>query len=280
MRAMSTESVPALDKGLTILEELAISKAGRTLPELVQSTGLPKSSVHSLLVTFERRGYIHRNDRTSRYMFGLRLFNLTDTALPGLRLREQAAPYLCSLMLKTRLTTHLGIMENHQAALVAKFELLGVPSFGTWVGKRMDLHSTSLGKAIIAHLPEHELEFINRERGLQRHNENTICSRKRLKEDLARCLHRGYAIDDEEDQLGSRCLGAPIFGRENRVIASISVCGTSAQIATQNLPELSRELIQTANAISNAVRINNSDDDLLRSFSSPRSVNIVLNETV
>ena len=150
------------------------------------------------------------------------------------------------------MTTHLGIMENHQVVVVAKFDLSGDSSFGTWIGKRMDLHSTGMGKAIIAHLPDEKLDFINR--GLQKHNENTICSAKKLKEDLARCLQRGYAINDEENQLGSLCLGAPIFGHDNRVVASISICGTSAQITPHNVPGLASELTQTANMISREIR--------------------------
>jgi DNA-binding IclR family transcriptional regulator len=78
----------------------------------------------------------------SRYMFGSRLVSLGNTALPGLRLRERAAPFLSNLMVRTRLTTHLGIMENHRVVGVAKFDLSGDSSFGTWIGKRMDLHGT------------------------------------------------------------------------------------------------------------------------------------------
>jgi DNA-binding IclR family transcriptional regulator len=75
MSAIKTQSVPSLEKALTILEMLAKSKAGLSLPELVLRTGIPKSSVHCLVVTLRRCGYLYRNDKTGRYMFGLQLFS-------------------------------------------------------------------------------------------------------------------------------------------------------------------------------------------------------------
>src|SRR5581483_8805423 len=105
---------------------------------------------------------------------------------------------------------------------------------------------TGLGKALIAHLPEERLNDLLRARGLPRHNENTIASAKRLKEDLALAVKRGYAIDDEEDEIGLRCIGVPVFDHTGGVVAAISVAGTTAQVTSENVSDLARKLNETA----------------------------------
>src|SRR5947209_19312775 len=112
MPAIKTRTVPSLDKALCILELLTQSRAGLTLPDLVEQSGLAKSSVHYLLVTLERRGYVHRNGRAGRYLLGTKLFGLANSALRGLDLRQKAAPLLAALRLKTGLTVHMGILEG------------------------------------------------------------------------------------------------------------------------------------------------------------------------
>lgn len=250
MASLKTQSVPALDRALTILEVLAESKKGLSLSQLTRSLGWPKSSTHCLLLTLERRGYLHRNEQTGQYMFGLKLFGLANIALSGIELREQAAPFLQALMERTRLTVHMAILERDEAVLIDKVEPPGLFKLATWIGKRMDVHCTGVGKALIAYLPEEELDRLIKEHGLPRHNENTIVSPRRLKEALARIRQLGYSVDDEEDELGLRCIGAPIFNREGQVIASISVAGTTAQIHLENLGKSAQQVKQTALAIS------------------------------
>ena len=253
MTAVKTPSVPALENALSVLELLAHSKAGLSLSELTRRLEIPKSSAHCLLVTLERRGYLHKNER-NRYLFGLKFFSMANTALRGLELREKAAPFLRSLMARTRLTVHLAMLEQHEAVLVEKVEPAGVFKLATWLGKRMDLHCTALGKALMAYMPEEELEAMVHERGLPRHNENTICSLRRLKENLAKARKQGYVIDDEEDEIGTRCIGAPVFGAGEAVAAAVSVSGTTAEITNENLVFVAERLMECAASISALLR--------------------------
>lgn len=252
-RATKTPAVPALDKALTVLEEIAESRIGLGLPELVARTGFAKSSIHCLLITFERRGYIHRNDRTGRYMFGTRLFNLANTTLIGLRLREQAGPFLRSLTQTTGLTVHMAILDKGEAVLIWKSEPLETLRLATWIGKRMDVHCTSLGKALLCSLPEEEVQNIVKSHGMPRHNENTIASTRKLMQDLQLCAKRGYCLDDEEDEIGLRCIGVPILDDEGKAMAAISVAGTTLQVTRENIEFLSQLLKETAHKIAQAV---------------------------
>jgi len=253
MPAVKTRTVPALHKALGILELLTVSRSGSTLPELVAQSGLAKSSAHYLLVTLERDGYVSRSERTGRYLLGMKLFRLANSVLNGLSVRQRAAAHLFGLSMRTGLTAHFAILEQNEAVLICKQEAPGGTRVATWVGKRMDLHCTAIGKAILGFLPADEVQNIIRERGLARHNENTIATPRRLYEELSRVTKVGYAIDDEEDELGWRCVGVPVFGPAGRPVAAIGVAGPTSELPAESLPLLASELRQTAKAISRAV---------------------------
>jgi DNA-binding IclR family transcriptional regulator len=182
MNALKTRSVHAVERALRIFEMLAQSKQGLALPEVARNLGLPKSSTHCLLLTLERQGYLQRDVKTRRYLFGLKIFSLANMALAGVKLREQAAPHLKALMARTRLTVHLAIRDDDDAVVVDKIDPPGLMRLATWVGKRMDLHCTGVGKALLAYLPQEEFDRLVARHALPRHNENTVVSPRRLKE--------------------------------------------------------------------------------------------------
>jgi DNA-binding IclR family transcriptional regulator len=248
MNTLKTPSVPALEKALNIMEVLAASRHGMTLSDLTLKLQLPKSSIHCILLTLERLGYLHRNQK-GRYMFGLKLFSLANSGVGTIELRDRVNPYLRELMLSTGLTVHMAILEQGAAVLVAKVEAQEPFRLATWIGKRMDLHCTGVGKALMAFLPEKELESIQLQ-GLPRHNESTIISSRKLKQELALIRLRGYALDDEEDEIGRVCIGAPVFDYTGRPVAGISVAGTIDRIRQENFSCLVDKVKRTASAIS------------------------------
>jgi DNA-binding IclR family transcriptional regulator len=229
--APRTQSVPAVERALSILEFLARSRHGVTLANLTRHLGVPKSTCHALLLTFQRCGYVQRDKKNGRYRFGMKLYELSNMALSGTSLRDQVAPFLYKLVEETKLTAHLAVLEqNGEAVLVDKIEASGAPQIATWIGKRMGLHCTAVGKAMIAHLSEPEMGRLISKCGLLRHNENTIGSQQRLRQVCETIRLQGYAVDDEEEEIGIRCVGAPIFNGKGEVIASLSVAGTTSQV--------------------------------------------------
>jgi DNA-binding IclR family transcriptional regulator len=230
LTAPGTQSVPALERGLLILEHLAKSRNGVTLAHITQKLQLPRSTSHAILLTFQRCGYVQREEETGRYRLGFRLHALANMALSGISLRGHAAPYLYQLMRNIGLTVHLAILEEGEAILIDRIEPPGAPRLATWVGKRMGLHCTALGKALIAKLPENELTDMIRRQGMIRHNENTIGSMKKLRVACDSVMQLGYATDDEEEEIGVRCIGAPVLNSMGQVVAAISISGTKNQI--------------------------------------------------
>jgi DNA-binding IclR family transcriptional regulator len=255
MRELKTPSVSGLEKGLKLLEMMGSSKVRRTLPELAAQSSLPKSSVHSLLLTFERQGYIYRHHKTGEYMFAPKLLHLANTSVTAMGLRELASPYLQSLANRIRLTADLGVLENEQVWIIGKFGSGGPLRGSPGIGARLPVHCTAIGKAMLAHLSEDELRDFILAHGLPRYNDNTLHSEKKLKLDLAVSRDRGFTIGDEECELGYRSIGAPILDHERHAIAAISIVGSTFQIDEENLRELARCVMDTAAAISHSVQL-------------------------
>ena len=252
MAAVKTRTVPALDKAIGILELLTQTRGGLSLPELVAGAKLPKSSVHYLLVTLERRGYVERSLRTGRYLLGQKLFMLANSALAGMGLSHYATPHLAALRMRTGLSVHMAILDQNEAVVIAK--QASRDAVASWVGKRMDLHCTGLGKVLLAHQPAEAIDRILTEHRLGRHNENTIVNLKRLREDLSRVEQVGYALDDEEDEIGVRCIGMPVFVKGTTPVAAVSLAGTTNEICPENFPTLIAELKRATAAMCSQIQ--------------------------
>jgi DNA-binding IclR family transcriptional regulator len=224
-----TQSVPALERGLLILEHLAQSRRGVTLSQLTTKLQVPRSTGHALLLTYQRCGYVQRDKDTGRYHLGLRLHSLANMALSGHTLRGHCSSILHKLMQDTAATVHLAVMKEGEIIVIDRIEPAGAVKLATWVGKRLGLHCTALGKALIAHLPPAMLDELIRKQGLIRYNENTIVSARKLRAACDQVRQLDYAVDDEEEEIGVRCIGAPVYNGKGEVIAAISISGTKAQ---------------------------------------------------
>jgi DNA-binding IclR family transcriptional regulator len=251
MASLKTPSLRTVERTVAVLEQLARSRSGLSLADLARQLGAPKSSLHGVLLTLERLEYVHRNRRTGRYALGLKLFPITDAAL-GVKLREQAAPILYPLAERTRLTVHLAILQQSEVVLVDKIVSARheSPAPATWVGKRMAAHCTAIGKALAAGLSEEALAALIRRRPLVRHNDNTVASPRRFRDELVRVRRLGYALEDQEEELGQRCIGVPIRDTEGRTAAALSVSGSVEELSADAIPLLVEELRAAAAAIS------------------------------
>jgi IclR family acetate operon transcriptional repressor len=245
---------PAIRRAISVLELLGSSQRGYTLSELGRKLDLPKSSTHRILHTLEEEACVHKNADTGRYGLGMRITGLRNASMEGTALRETASRHLMRLMQRTRLTVHMVVLEQGQAVIIAKLEPPGEPSVGTWVGRAMDVNSTASGKALIAYLSPQELtKEIKSASAFVRHNHKTIVTMTKLKAELAKVRELGYSMDDEEDELDTRCVGAPIFDKFGKVVAAISVVGHTERIRISQIDLLANQVKQTATAISRSL---------------------------
>ena len=250
MTASESSPATAVERALNILENVAQHRDGLTNSEISRKLGIPKSSASYILRTLERRGYLRRDAESGRYRLGLKILSLGGDAQSNLDLAGVALPFMRSLVERVHLTSHLAVLDQGEAVYVEKVEAPGFFKVNTWVGRRMFLHSTSVGKILLAWLPRHEIEAIVRQQGMKRRTPKTITALSRLFADLELVRERGYSVDDEENSLGARCLGAPVLDAAGNVTAALGVSGTTSQVDEEALPRIAEVLRETARRVS------------------------------
>jgi DNA-binding IclR family transcriptional regulator len=240
----------AVERALNILEAAAQRRDGLTNAEISRKLGIPKSSASYILRTLEKRSYLRREAETGRYRLGLKILSLGGDAQANLDIADVALPFMRILGEKIRMTVHLAVLDQGEAVYIEKVEAPGFFKVNTWVGRRMFLHSTSVGKCLLAWLPKHDIENIVKQQGLKKRTPKTITSITRLIAELEHVKQSGYAVDDEENSLGARCLGAPIFDAMGNVTAALGASGTLTQTDEASMPRIIEALKEAARRIS------------------------------
>jgi DNA-binding IclR family transcriptional regulator len=250
MSVSDASPATAVERALNILEAAAQRRDGFTNSEISRKLGIPKSSASYILRTLERRGYLRRETETGRYRLGLKILSLGGDAQANLDIADLALPLMRALVEKIHMTVHLAVLDQGEAVYIEKVEAPGFFKVNTWVGRRMFLHSTSVGKCLLAWLPKHEVEALVKGQGLKKRTPRTITTMTRLLADLEHAKRQGYAVDDEENSLGARCLGAPVFDVSGNVVAALGASGTLTQVDEASMPRVAEALQESARRIS------------------------------
>jgi DNA-binding IclR family transcriptional regulator len=239
----------AVERALGMLEAIAQEPEGLSNAEISRKLQIPKSSASYILRTLVQRSYLNRDPQTGKYRVGLKILSLSRGALSGLDVREVALPIMRHLMEKTNLTCHLAILDGPEAVYIEKVEPQGFIKMDTWVGRRMRVHATSVGKALVAYIPQDRLEAILSS-GMEKRTSRTITTVPRFLKELDRVRTQGYAVDDEENNMGARCVGAPIFNQTGTIEASLGLSGTTQHVNAQTMPRIVEALKDAARHIS------------------------------
>jgi DNA-binding IclR family transcriptional regulator len=246
----SPYQVQVLDRALGILDLLAGESPELGPSEVSERTGLHKSTVHRLLQVLERHRLIEKIAQNGKYRLGLRLFELGSKAMTQFDLRERAQPYLKRLVLETGETAHICILDGDRMLSIANVESPRTLRTPSTIGHRTPLHCTSVGKALLAFLPEDEQSDLINQCELTDYTRHTITKPARLKAELKLIRQRGYAMDDEEIEEGLRCVGAPVMDHSGMVIAAMSIAGPAFRLTEARIPAVARSVIQAATELS------------------------------
>lgn len=233
-----------------MLEAVAQEPEGLSNAEISRKLQIPKSSASYILRTLETQNYLNRDAETGKYRVGLKILSLSRGALSGIDVREVALPIMRHLVEKTNLTCHLAILDGPDAVYIEKVEPTGFLRVDTWVGRRMKVHATSVGKALVAHIPQEKLEKIISQAGMEKRTPKTITTLPRLLKELEKIRTQGYAIDDEENNMGARCLGAPVFNQQGIIEAAVGLSGTINQVNPHTMPRIIEALKDAARHVS------------------------------
>jgi DNA-binding IclR family transcriptional regulator len=147
-------------------------------------------------------------------------------------------------------TVHLSILQKTSIVYLDKVEPNRRVCMSSKIGTSNPVHCTAMGKAMLAFQSVETIEQTIAKMHFARYTGKTLCSRETLLKYLERVRRRGYAIDDEEIELGVRCIGAPIFSEDRRVVAAVSVSGPTSRITAQSVPEIAQRLLRCCSDIS------------------------------
>jgi len=243
----------AVERTLLILEAVAQREDGMSNADFSRKLKIPKSSASYILRTLEQHGYLRRDRSNGKYCLGMKVLSLSRAALSGVDIREAALPIMRNLVDHIHLTTHLAILDHQEAVYVGKVEAPGFIKMDTWIGRRMEVHSTAVGKALLAYLDADRRDAIIGHRGLKKLTPHTITSVPKLQKEFERVRQLGYSVDDEENSLGARCVGAPIFNSQGEVEASLGSTGTITAVPREAVPRLAEMVKDAARRISQRI---------------------------
>ena len=205
-----SSSVRVVDRTLDIIEALAGAPHGMQLNALSEAVGLHKATVYRLLQSLANRCYVVKDEETGKYRLTMRLFDLSSQILGGSNLLGVARPFLERISDEAHEVVHLVVRENTEVVYLCKEDpCSSVVQMSSRIGSRIPLYCTGVGKSILAGLGDEELEEVWQASNVVPRTYRTITTLEDMRRELEEVRRRGYAVDDEENEVGVRCVRRP-----------------------------------------------------------------------
>jgi DNA-binding IclR family transcriptional regulator len=219
------------------------------ISDLARKLGVAKSTVHRLAVTLCTDGMLEQNPDSGKYRLGISLFRLGSLVRRRMSVSNEARPLLRELREKVNETVHLAVLDGNEIMYVYNLESTQAIRMRSDVGVRKPAYCTAEGQAILAFQPPEVIEDIIRA-GLAARTPQTVTDADRLKRVLEGVRQRGCAIEDEESELGMRCIAAPLRNDAGEVVAAIGLAGPVSRLSKKALAAYIPHVIETAAQIS------------------------------
>jgi len=243
----SPSPVQATATAFRIIEALR-QRGGAGVSELAAALEMPTSTVHDHLRTLEAAEYLTSD--AGVYHVGVRFLELGEQARGRMKIHRVAKPEVDELAAETGEHANLMIEEHGHGVFLYKAQGDDAVQLDTHAGMRVPLHTTALGKAILAHSPTTAVDAIVDRHGLQHVTDKTITTREALDAELETVRRQGYAFDDEERVKGMRCVAAPVIDAEGTVVGAVSVSGPKSRMLGEAYTDrFPRMVLRTANVI-------------------------------
>lgn len=248
--------IQSLERAIDILELLSVNPNGIQVKDISATLDLNKSTVSRMLSTLVARGYAVKN-RDGSYKLGLKIVDISSIYLNNLQLKTESLPFLENLRNRTNLIVHLGAYNNEELVYLEKITSFTNLRMYSQIGKKAMLHSTGLGKAVLSTMTDREVENILTTKNLEQLTPKTMTDKNDILRDVKDIRDRGYAIDDEENELGMKCVAAPIFDYRGVSIGAISATGIVDVMTADKIKATIPLVIETAHKISEAMGYRN-----------------------
>ncbi len=246
--------IKVLEKALAVLELFDEQGTELTLTEIGERLGIHKTTVFRIVTVLDNSNYLEKADGSAKYRLGFKLLHLGSLVESGTELKRCARPVLERLQEECDETVHLVVLNKGEALYLDKIEGRKTVRVVSRVGMTLPAHCSGVGKVLLAFLPDDRVESIVRAKGLKRFTPNTITDREQLHAELCRIRERGYALDDEEIEVGLRCVAAPIKDASGDVIGALSISGPAFRFDGKEAERLTALALQAAARVSEALR--------------------------
>ncbi|HEY1495103.1 MAG TPA: IclR family transcriptional regulator [Candidatus Solibacter sp.] len=253
MLPAETSGVRVLHKTLDILEKIKSTESGYKLADLARKVELPKATVYRILTTLEGRGYLDRASDGS-YRMAKKLFDLQRTAPLEQTLHRVSQPVMERLVVSCKETVNLGILDAGEVVVINTVESPQAVRMSSKIGNRRYLHSTAIGKVLLGGMPDKEVERLLRMKGIPKLTGETITTRPAVMAEIHKVRQQGWALDNQENEIEGRCIGAPITGPDDTIVAALSISGPVFRMDIDRAHSLVSDLIAACAEISRAVR--------------------------
>jgi DNA-binding IclR family transcriptional regulator len=241
--------VKPVEKAIQVLRCVSAAPSAMTLKEITSRVDLPKTTVFRYLHTLRACGLIAHDSEGDLYRVDSGILSLAPQTGGLQRLREVAVPYMQALQKRWNETINLGVVEGANIVYVEIFESHRALRMHARVGRRDPIHTTAIGKAILAHLPPDLAHQILPPR-LRKRTAYTVSSAAHLAHELEFVRKLGYASEESENEEGASCIGAPIFDESNKVAAGLSISAPAARLNASMKQRMAPSLIDAARRIS------------------------------
>jgi DNA-binding IclR family transcriptional regulator len=251
MREKLSKSNQSVEKALQIIEIMAASDQPMRLQDIAIKAAMPPSTALRIVNTLLTHGYARQDSLSHRYALSMRFARLGDLVLSQASVREMAHPFLVELSKKSLESCCLA--EEQDMDVVYTDVVEGPDSMlkiMQRIGKRAPMHCTGVGKLMLTNYSGKALGEFAAAKGLPALTPNTLVTRDALVEELARIRAQGYAMDNEECELGARCVAAPIRNYTGKVVAGISVSGPTSRLSAERLCAITAAVTEAAAKIS------------------------------
>jgi IclR family KDG regulon transcriptional repressor len=246
----SSKKIGSIQRAFDILDLFSSQSAELGTSEIARALGLHKSTTASLVYTLEANGFLSQNPETRKYRLGLKLVERAFAMLDQVEVRQVAYPCLRELRDRWNETVNLAIMDGSDIVYVER--MLGTKALGmrSEVGRRAPAHSTALGKAILACFPLARVQAFISQYGLPVMTPQTITDPDKFLAELEKTRDQGYAVDDEENEVGGRCVAVSVFDHTGQPVAAVSVSAPTARLTIAEIPQAGAMVRETAKTIS------------------------------
>lgn len=249
----NTGQVQSLCRALSILNVIAEEERGLTMTDIAQRSKLPLSTTHRLLTTLQHERYVRFDNEQSLWMMGVQAFIIGNAFVRSRDIIATSRPFMMDLMEKSGETVNLAVADQGECIYLAQVECRQMMRVQAKPGSRVPMHSSAVGKALLAAMPDEKARKFLAMRELTRGTDKTVVDLKALCKEIEEARKTGFARDDEEHCVGLRCVASVIYDEFGTPMAAVSLSGPLARIGDDRFPVLGTMVAETARQITAAM---------------------------